>query len=321
MTKSLVHREADRALSSRDRLDMISAIRLIDEEGGVDDQPINAALTSAFWNMAVSSGARSWVDQAWTIYRLVQKVGAKVLVNDQLRQATVEGWEVWESIRAGSERGEPMYSWREFCLNRLGMNHKIASTMKRAYEVFAITLGLSHAALERAGKRKLERAAPIVGRDWQRGVVDEKMQELLFGEPHVCLACKEWVDYDHEGTEECPHCGQPYAELQPGTFGQVDAYALLRNAEQRREEVIESNVYDYSMAGEQDDRERPLVTWVRRPGDLMATPYEIGRVTRFGGKLESTSESGGILGEEELGEAWEILEAGIRKAGRRPSST
>lgn len=318
MTKSLVRREADRALSSLDRLDMVAAIRLIDEKGGVDDQPVNAALTSAFWNMAVTAGARSWVDQAWTIYRLVQKVEAKVLVNDQLRYVTVTGWEVWESIKADSERGGPKYDWEKFCLNRLGMSHKTASLMKRAYEVFVVIMGLSHRDLEGAGKRKLERAAPIVDRDWQTGgVVDEKMWELLFGDPHVCLACKEVVDYDHgERPEKCPHCGKPYAELQPGTFGQVDAYAVLRNAERRREKAIEGNVYDYSMAGEPDDRERPLVTWVRRPGDLLATPYEIGRVTRFGGKLESTSESEGILGEEELEEAWEILEAAIRRAGK-----
>lgn len=312
----LVRREANRALSSRSRLDMIAAIRLIDEKGGVDDQPVNAALTSAFWSMAVSSESRSWVDRAWTIYRLVQKVEANVLVNDRLRHVTVEGWEVWESIKSDSERGGPKYDWEKFCLNRLGMSHKVASLMKRVYEVFAITLGLSHRALEGAGKRKLERAAPIVDRDWRTGVVDKKLWELLFGDPHVCLACKEVVDYDHEERPaKCPHCGQPYAELQPGTFGQVDAYALLRNAERRRDKAIEGNVYDYSMAGEPDDRERPLVTWVRRPGDLMASPYELGKITRLGGMLESTSEGGGVLDGEELEEAWEILEAAIRGAG------
>lgn len=294
---------------------MIAAIRLIDEQGGIDDQPVNAALTSAFWSMATDAGARSWLDQAWTIYRLSQPVRAQVLANDQMRELNVEVWEVWESVKASSDHRRPRYDWREFCLHRLGMTHKIASAMKRTYEIFGIVMGLDHKDLLVAGKRKLERAAPTVARDWTKGLIDDKLWELLFGEPHVCLACSEVVDYE-SWPETCPHCDQPYAEMEPGTFGQVDAYIHLRNAEQSRDQAVEGNVYDYSLAGVQGDRERYLVTWVRRPGDLMATPYELGKVTRLGGRADSTTEGGGILDGEELEEAWTVLEAAIRRAGK-----
>jgi len=117
--------------------------------------------------------------------------------------------------------------WEQFCLSHLGMTADTASGYKRLWEVYVVKYGFSIRDLARAGKAKLVALVHRVDND-----PDPEALRLLFGAPHVCNECNEYVAFTDEPPEICPHCGTEFEPVPPATYAQT---LLSMDASRERE--------------------------------------------------------------------------------------
>lgn len=300
----------------QDRGEILDLLKLLEEEGGPDDVPVDAALTRALWVVSRRDLTLHWLDECYLLYRLNQEVKADVLTaSGRMVRATVPRWWTWESMLAQRAKTDPAYEWKRFCSERLDISTVTASARKRVWEVFAVVYGWSRRKLEGIGVGKLQQAVSYAERCWKkRGEIDPALSALLEGGPHVCGNCDGWVDYE-DGTEQpdsCPHCKDDYFELDPASVEQVRLY-IKEQKDLERSGRIEGNVYRFALSG--DGLDKNVVVWAMRPGEERAAPYEFAtlRLARPGKYFEV--EDGSSLSVEEYGDIWEKLEASILKAG------
>jgi len=122
-------------------------------------------------------------------------------------------------------------TWEEYCLVHLGMHFSTASAYKRIWEVYVERLGWGLDDLVRAGKSKLAASVGEVARQYPD--VDQRLLNVLRGDEHTCSLCREYVAYDEELPEDCPHCGQEFEPMEPGTF--ANTLATLQEIRPRPE--------------------------------------------------------------------------------------
>lgn len=285
---------------------LVEAVKTLDQSGQAEDREMDALLTASLWNVTGELTSMTWLDQCWLIYRLRERVEAPILMDDgKLGIKTVERWQVWESVAARRDGHDLNYDWEYFCTTRLGISTSTASARKRVHEVFVLTLGKSRDDLLRAGRAKLQLAAPQVARDWERGHQDAKLDAYLFGAPHICLACDEYVCYDDRPPQDCPHCGQEYRELAPGTHRETGSWIDLRRDADRADTTAETR-FDFSVSS-LDAVHHEVTCWLRRPGDETATPITFATLARQNVDDEMAA--------DETEEAWLRLVGAIGEAG------
>jgi hypothetical protein len=286
MTESSIITKAKVALSSPSRPTLKMAMLMLDDNWEPDLSGLDAQLASAFWQMAKRDEETPWLDTCWLLYHLKQQVKANVLINGEARTARVERWMTWESTLAQRASEHPTYEWAWFCENRLDINSNTASSRKRIWEVFAVTLGWTEEQMLSVGKAKLAQSASLVEKDWKRGKVDEELMALLLGD----------------------------GDVEPGTFAQVQEHVSWRKDQDKVPE--KDVVHDYRLAGEFGDREREIIDWLRRPNEVQSQPYVVGKLIRYeqpGMMKHETGEGAGTLQGEEAQEAWVELVERIEK--------
>lgn len=297
----------DQAIRSKDRVLILELLSCIDAEGGPDEVPLDTALCKALWEMGQRKVTVHWLDECYLIWRLNQEIEADVLsAAGEIVRGCVPRWWTWESILAQRARDNPRYEWAWFCAERLGINPGTASARKRAWQVFAVIYGWTREEMERAGRGRLQQAASYAERCWKRrGEMDDKLRELLLGEPHICLACGDWVSYEGETPEDCPACGEEYRELGPASFGLVARY-VQEQKEREKARRDSENDYTFALSGEEGAGEFNVLTWLLRPGAERAVPYLIAKIHQVRPVKVAAVEADGseLLGDEEYGEAW-----------------
>jgi hypothetical protein len=244
----------DRAIALNDRDSLFDAIQQVEDEGGPDDVPLDAALTNALWKLTRREKDLSWLDEAWLLYRLQQEVEADVLLSSgEMHRASVARWMTWESMLAQKAASNPHYEWNYFCESRLGIGTNTASARKRVWEVFVVIYGWPRSDLLIAGSAKLQQAASYAEKCWNKqGKIDHTLERLLRGDPHTCSECFGYVDYDDEKPGACPECGNsPYAGIEPGSFGQVRAY--IKEAQDMAKERDDEVMFDFALTEGNDE--------------------------------------------------------------------
>lgn len=321
MEKSLTvveQKVVDQAIVKRDRQAVLDLLEMVAEQGGPADVPIDAALSKALWGMAQQTGTISWLDESFLVWRLHQEIEADVLTaSGEMVRAKIPRWWTWESMLAQRASVNPRYEWEWFCSERLSMNHNTAGSRKRAWEVFAVIYGWDRQKMTLAGRGKLQQAASYAEKCWKkRGEIDKKLEVLLVGQPHVCLACDAWVDYEVMEPDDCPHCDSEYRELEPASWERVRQYLHEQKEMAKAQEDSEVDI-SFNFSGEELARETNVTAWLLRPGAERSVPYQFVKIQKIKpSKMTALgmAEGSQLLSDEEYKEAWLKFRQAIVKA-------
>ncbi len=158
-------------------------------------------------------------------------------------------------------------TWAEFCLLHLGIDTSTASNYLNNWDVYVQELGFSFADMQRAGVQRLNVARGEVKKAIPS--VPEALIQAIFGDPHVCSECGEFVEYD-ELPESCPKCGvKPFVPVEPSSVAKVKA--LVREIKGEKDKDTpphiegdierDGDVYRLLLFWVDGEYRHPLPTW------------------------------------------------------------